>query len=645
MFDDWHRPAWQVLSAAAACAAAALVSAPAAVAAAPPNDAFAAAQPLTGVPIAVSGSNLDATLEPGEPLVDEGGGASVWFTWSPPAPGVYQFDTCDSDFDTVLGVYTGNTLAGLTRVAVNDDSCGLGSRVRVRAAGVIHRIAVGGYDGDQGAFRLAISELHPPANDNFAAAHPLAGPLPLAAAGTTVDALLEPGEPWHGDGSVWFAWTPAATGAYRIETCGSATDAAPFVYSGNAVDSLSNRAPSGPWPCPGSTGAFAVFRAAAGEPLRIAVGPGEGATSGPFTLRIAPEPAPANDAFAAAQPVNGAAWEIEGIALTATSEAGEPAHGGAAAVRTVWIRWTAPVSDRYQLVASGNVTLGLYTGAALSSLAPVPSMYDPEVGVMWFTATAGREYRIAVNWQENPLNDAGRFSLAANRAGLTAAPISLQFAPQAVNTISATNVITLSTTPGALVTLPFSVSVRGPHATDFLKVSDDCTDDQAQRCSVGLRFAPSATGVRTAALAVETWLGTYTLPLSGTGTQTTGEPLPRPAPSTPPPAGQPPSTPPPAGQPAAIRGRASCALRTNTRRGAVVRCTVTRTPAANGTVTGTLRRGTATPARGSRQLRAGKATLLLKSRRKLTRGRYRISLSITVRGARPLKLTRNLRIG
>ena len=129
--------------------------------------------------------------------------------------------------------------------------------------------------------------------------------------------------------------------------------------------------PSGPWPCPGSTGAFAVFRAAAGEPLRIAVGPGE-RDLGPVHAADRPQAAPANDVFAAAHPVNGAAWEIEGIALTATSEAGEPAHGGAAAARTVWIRWTAPVSDRYLLVASGNVTLGLYTGAALSSLAAVP---------------------------------------------------------------------------------------------------------------------------------------------------------------------------------------------------------------------------------------------------------------------------------
>ena len=169
------------------------------------------------------------------------------------------------------------------------------------------------------------------------------------------------------------------------------------------------------------------------------------------------------------------------------------------------------------------------------------------------------------------------------------------------------------------MTLPFSVSVRGPHATDFLKVSDDCTDDEAQRCSVGLRFAPSATGVRTAALAVETWLGTYTLPLSGTGTQTTGAPLPPPAPSTPP----------PAGQPAAIRGRASCALRTNTRRARSCAAPSRARPPPTGPSPA---RSAADSNSGPRQppTARGQGDALLKSRRKSsTRGRYRISLSIS----------------
>jgi hypothetical protein len=71
---------------------------------------------------------------------------------------------------------------------------------------------------------------------------------------------------------------------------------------------------------------------------------------------------------------------------------------------------------------------------------------------------------------------------------------------------------------------------------------------------------------------------------------------------------------------------------------------VTRSPAADGTVTGTLRRGTATKARGRANLRAGKATLTLRTKRKLAPGRYGVSLSISVTGAPKLSLNRMLRL-
>src|SRR5689334_10961644 len=99
---------------AAAWALAALVLAPAATAAPPPNDAYVTAQPLAGMPVVVSASNVGATVEPGEPRL---GGASVWYTWTPPAPGTYQIATCGSEFDTVLGVFTGDTLPTLIEVA------------------------------------------------------------------------------------------------------------------------------------------------------------------------------------------------------------------------------------------------------------------------------------------------------------------------------------------------------------------------------------------------------------------------------------------------------------------------------------------------------------------------------------------------
>src|SRR5205823_6541336 len=96
----------------------------------PPNDDFAAAQALSGPTGTVSGSTVGATKEPGEPNhAGDAGGASVWYSWAAPATGQFSFETCGSDFDTVLAVYTGATLAALVPVTANDDSCGIQSRV------------------------------------------------------------------------------------------------------------------------------------------------------------------------------------------------------------------------------------------------------------------------------------------------------------------------------------------------------------------------------------------------------------------------------------------------------------------------------------------------------------------------------------
>lgn len=102
---------------------------------APANDDFANAQPLAGLGLLVS--NLDttgATLEAGEPEVTDESwevygpyatdiGATVWFTWVPPADGDYTLSTKGSDFDTVLAVYTatGPTISDLVLLATNDE--------------------------------------------------------------------------------------------------------------------------------------------------------------------------------------------------------------------------------------------------------------------------------------------------------------------------------------------------------------------------------------------------------------------------------------------------------------------------------------------------------------------------------------------
>lgn len=127
----------------------------------PANDNFADAQGLSGSSGTVSGSNNFGTKEAGEPTnpAGTGGGKSVWYSWTAPATGQATFDTNGSTFDTILAVYTGAAVNGLTVIAANDDISPLTdpeprniqSLVTFSVtAGTIYRIQVDGFDGDQG---------------------------------------------------------------------------------------------------------------------------------------------------------------------------------------------------------------------------------------------------------------------------------------------------------------------------------------------------------------------------------------------------------------------------------------------------------------------------------------------------------------
>lgn len=122
----------------------------------PANDAFADSVAISGEASAVAGDTWYATSEPGEPEHGGPGGSSVWYRWTAPSSGPATFDLCSAEFDTLLGVYTGDGLQGLTSVAANDDDCGFGgSRVSFQAtAGQAYRIAVDGSYGEQGEFTL-----------------------------------------------------------------------------------------------------------------------------------------------------------------------------------------------------------------------------------------------------------------------------------------------------------------------------------------------------------------------------------------------------------------------------------------------------------------------------------------------------------
>src|SRR5215218_1171150 len=224
----------------AAAVAACWLSAPAA--AAPDNDAFSAAQALSGRETFASGNNDQASKEAGEPNhAGQPGGASIWYAWTAPAAGRTTVSTCaTSSLDTVLAVYTGASVSALTEMAANDNACGLQSRVSFHAAeGTTYRIAIDGVDGDTGDVEIAL-RLSPP-NDDFAGAAGIVGDTGNMT-GLTIGASIEAGEPEHylGEGypSVWYSWMAPSSGWATFETCGASYDSVLAVYTGSALADL-----------------------------------------------------------------------------------------------------------------------------------------------------------------------------------------------------------------------------------------------------------------------------------------------------------------------------------------------------------------------------------------------------------------------
>jgi len=99
------------------------------------------------------GTNFGATFETNEPIHEfVHANHSMWLSWVAPSNGIVSVSTLGSDFDTVLSVYTGESLPTLTRVASGDDStAGYDSAVVFNAvAGVVYHFVVAGVFSSEG---------------------------------------------------------------------------------------------------------------------------------------------------------------------------------------------------------------------------------------------------------------------------------------------------------------------------------------------------------------------------------------------------------------------------------------------------------------------------------------------------------------
>lgn len=104
-----------------------LFAAPALAIPAPPpaNDNWADRTTLSGVDVSQAGTNLNATNEPSEPMVQ---GAlqpnSVWYSWESQYGGTTVIDTCDSaGGDHFIAVFSGASLAELSLASSAGEGC------------------------------------------------------------------------------------------------------------------------------------------------------------------------------------------------------------------------------------------------------------------------------------------------------------------------------------------------------------------------------------------------------------------------------------------------------------------------------------------------------------------------------------------
>jgi uncharacterized protein (DUF2237 family) len=216
-----------------------------------------------------------ATKEAGEPdHAGDPGGHSVWLSWNMYDDQVAQATACGTKGgEPVVAVYTGDAIDELTELAsqAEEDSRGCAVLRFAAKAGTTYRIAVDAKSGP-GSMYFFMNRL--PGNDDFADAMVL-DEFPTVDQVDPQIATTEPGEPDHpgyGEGnSVWYRWTAIESGLARVGSCDYWAGADFSVYTGSAIDELTEVAAGtgGGGNC-GHAGE-ARFHAVAGTTYMIAV--------------------------------------------------------------------------------------------------------------------------------------------------------------------------------------------------------------------------------------------------------------------------------------------------------------------------------------------------------------------------------------
>lgn len=214
----------------------------------------------TSPTIYTQNATVSTYYEPFESCEYAGAGVSnsVWFEFTPPGNGTINIDTFGSDYDTVLSVfngcnnyiYFGGTITPIyaAQIACNDDTNGvLQSQVLnvPVTAGIAYKIKVSDYNQASGGGALLLHfsfAFGVPGNDLCANAYIIPGdatsynpPVTSTVSATTSNSCNEATSTCGAVGgnghSVWYQFTPTASGTLYLDTIGSDYDTVLTIFN------------------------------------------------------------------------------------------------------------------------------------------------------------------------------------------------------------------------------------------------------------------------------------------------------------------------------------------------------------------------------------------------------------------------------
>lgn len=358
----------------------------------PPNDFF-----TNSIKVPAAGSNYvtlnkAATLETGEPVHAgvQSVAASLWWTYTPAVNGSVLIDTAGSQVDTVVGVYTNNTLASLKLVVSTND---IGNRKQAfvifdAKAGTAYRIAVASYDTNStGTIRMAVI----PGGSPDTTAPSVTVTSPISGLTVTTNRVILVGTAIDPD--------PNPSGLQqiniRVNKVGLDLAGSSAAVSSSVLASLI----SSNW-----SQAIGLYEGI--NQISVSVADAAGNQSSPVTLSITYRPLnPPNDFFVNAIALTGAAGTNSVSTLQATKEVNEPVHAGNAGGKSAW--WTyQPATDGLLVLSTTNSSfdtlLALYTGSSLNALKLIADNDDAGnaaggASTLAAAVRANQIYRIAVD--------------------------------------------------------------------------------------------------------------------------------------------------------------------------------------------------------------------------------------------------------